>query len=147
MRVNASSVIPLLTSAALFVGGCGDHATTTSPSNTAPTIAAASVTETFDGTVPVGGSAFYSFSVAENGTVNLTLASVGGHGVPTTAWLGLGLGTPSGTDCATTSTANTASGSAVHITGTYAPGVYCAKAYDIGNLAAPASVTVMIAHP
>ena len=113
----------------MISSGCGDDASTTSPSTTTttPTIAAASVTETFEGTVPVGGSSFYSFTVAENGTVNLTLASVGGAGVPSTAWLGLGLGAPSGTDCSTTSTTNTAAGSAVHLTGTYAPGVSLRK--------------------
>ena len=145
MRVHAASLIPLLTSAALVVSGCADQATTTSPSNTAPTIAAASVTETFDGTVPVGGSAFYSFSVAENGTVNLPLASVGGADVSAT--LGLGIGTPRGTGCTTTSTTSGEPGSAVHVTGTYGAGVYCAKVSDIGNLAAPASFTVTIAHP
>jgi hypothetical protein len=144
----------VITSLALaFVGtisaGCSDDASTTSPSTTTttPTVAAASVTETFEGTVPVGGSSFYSFTVAENGTVNLTLASVGGAGVPSTAWMGLGLGAPSGIDCSTTSTTNTSAGSAVHLTGTYAPAVYCAKAYDIGNLVSAASVTVTIAHP
>jgi hypothetical protein len=143
MRVHAASLIPLLTSTALFATGCGDQVTATSPSTT--TVAAASVTETFDGRVSVGGSAFYSFSVAENGTVNLTLVSVGGADMSAT--LGLGIGTPRGTGCTTTSTTSGEPGSAVHVTGTYGAGVYCAKVSDIGNLAAPASFTVTIAHP
>jgi hypothetical protein len=104
-------------------------------------------TELFAGRVEVNGSTFYSFSVVENGTVSVTLADVGGAGVPSTVWLGLGLGTPSGEECATAATVNTAAGSAVHLTGTYAPGVYCVRVWDIGNLAAVAAFNVTIAHP
>ena len=65
-------------------------------------------TELFAGRVDANGSTFYSFTVVENGTVNATLAEVGGANVPSTVWLGLGLGTPSGEDCSTTPAVNTA---------------------------------------
>jgi hypothetical protein len=110
-------------------------------------VASPSTTEIFSGRVGVGGSAFYSFTVGQNGTVNVTLADVGGFNVPSTVWLGLGLGTPSGEDCAAATTVNTASGSAVQLTGTYAPGVYCVRVFDIGNLVAVAAFNVTIAHP
>lgn len=110
-------------------------------------MASPTTTELFAGRVDVSGATFYSFSVVENGTVNVTLAEVGGAGVPGTVWLGLGIGTPSAEDCSTTTTINTAPGSAVHLTGTYAPGVYCVRVWDIGNLAAVAAFNVTIAHP
>ena len=61
--------------------------------------------------------------------------------------LGLGIGQPSGTECVTTTSVNTAAGSSAQVTGTYSAGVYCAKVSDIGNLYAPASFNVTIAYP
>jgi hypothetical protein len=135
--------------AALLVSGCDDSSTATSPSDTSTTttVASPTTTELFAGRVPVGGATFYSFSVIENGTVNVTLADVGGFNVPSTVWLGLGIGTPAGEDCTAATTINTAAGSAVHLTGTYAPGVYCVRVWDIGNLVAVAAFNVTIAHP
>ena len=132
--------------ATLALCACGDDAPTT-PTPTTDPPAAVAVTETFEETVPVGGSIFYSFSVPLNGTVQIRLASVGGSGVPSTVWLGVGIGSPSGTECSTTNVVNTAAGDTPQITGTYAPGVYCAKVSDIGNLLSPANFTVVIGHP
>ena len=139
----------LLLAAALTFSGCDDSTTTTSPSDTSTTttVASPTTTELFAGRLSVGGATFYSFSVVENGTVNVTLADIGGASVPSTVWLGLGIGTPNGEDCSTTATVNTASGSAVHLTATYAPGVYCVRVWDIGNLVAVAAFNVTIAHP
>jgi hypothetical protein len=146
-------LIPALASVvgAVLFAGCGNNASTstTTPSSTTttPTAADATINETFNGTLPVGGSNFYSFNVGVYGTVNLTLTSVGGTGVPSTLWLGLGIGQPSGTTCPTTTSIDTQAGTAVQVTGTYQPGVYCADVWDIGNLAAPATFSVAIAHP
>ena len=140
----------LLLVAALAFPACGDKSTATSPSSTdttTTTVASPTTTELFAGRVTVGGTAFYSFSVVENGTVNVSLADVGGASVPSTVWLGLGIGTPSGEDCTTSSTVNTAAGTGVQLTGTYAPGVYCVRVWDIGNLVAVAAFNVTIAHP
>jgi hypothetical protein len=146
MRVHI--LIALIAALTLSVS-CGDE-TPTSPTDTSTstTVAAApTVSEEFSSVVPVGGSKFYSFTTSTYGTINLTLASVGGSFVPSTVMLGLGLGQPSGTDCVTTSTVNTAAGSAAQLTGAYDAGVYCTKVYDIGNLFAPASFNVTIAYP
>lgn len=131
------------------LGGCKKDTPTspTTTTTTTSTVASPSVTEDFVATLPVGGTKFYSFQVVENGTVNVTLTSVGGAGVPSTVWLGLGVGTPSAEECSTTSTVNTQSGSSAQVSATYSPGIYCAKVVDIGNLAAPAKFTVTIAHP
>jgi hypothetical protein len=148
---RAAVAVALLVAGALAVAGCDDASSTaTSPSSTSTTtttVASPTTTELFSGRVNVGGSAFYSFTVVENGTVNVTLADVGGASVPSTVWLGLGIGTPSAEDCATSSTVNTPSGSSVHLTSTYAPGVYCVRVWDIGNLVAVAAFNVTIAHP
>ena len=142
----------LLAATALTVSACGNKTSTaTSPTSTSTTttttVATPTTTEVFSGRVDVGGSAFYSFNVVENGTVNVTLAAVGGANVPSTVWLGLGIGTPTGEDCSAATTVNTAAGSAVQLTGTYAPGVYCVRVWDIGNLVAVAAFNVTIAHP
>ena len=148
---RALAAAGLLAAAALVLSGCDDSSTATSPSDTdtstTTTVASPTVTELFAGRVTVGGSVFYSFTVIENGTVNVNLADVGGVSVPSTVWLGLGIGTPNGEDCSATATVNTAAGTAVHLTGTYAPGVYCVRVWDIGNLVAVAAFNVTIAHP
>lgn len=125
----------------------GDTPTSPSGTDTGTTVASPTVTEDFAGTLPVGGYNFYSFTVSANGTVNLTLSGIGGTSVPSSVWVGLGLGVPSGEDCTTSTAVNTQAGSAAQLTGTYAPGVYCARVYDIGNLVAPAQFTVAIAYP
>jgi hypothetical protein len=121
--------------------------TTTTTTTTTTTVADPTSTEEFNGTVAVGSSSFYSFTVEQNGTVRVTLTNVGGTNVPTSVWLGLGVGTPAGEDCSTTTSLNTQAASAAQISGTYTPGIYCAKVYDIGNLIAPARFTVSIEHP
>lgn len=147
MKVLASVVIAL----SLLASACGsDTATspTTTTTTTTTTVAAASIQETWESTVPVGGSRFYSFTVNENGTVNVSLTSVSGQFVPSTVTLGLGLGQPAGTECTTTTTLSVSTSVGTpHITGTYAPGVYCARVYDVGNLFSTASFAVSIAHP
>ena len=145
-RIAGSALVVAL---ALAAPACGnDSESPTSPSSTTtPTVAAPSITEDFTGSVPVGGFAFYSFTVGENGTVNVTYTGAGGNGVPGTVWLGLGIGTPNGEDCVTTSTVNTPPTTTAQVTGTYGPGIYCARVSDIGNLYAPATFSVTIAHP
>ena len=132
----------------LLAIGCSDDAPTSpTDTTTTPTPASPTITEQFDGVVAVGGSRFYSFTTSTYGTINVTLLAVGGSFVPPTVMLGVGLGQPSGTDCVTTTTINTAAGAAAHVTGNFDPAVYCAKVTDIGNLFAPASFSVSIAYP
>lgn len=88
-----------------------------------------------------------AFHRDERHPINITLTGVGGAFVPATVMLGLGLGQPSGTDCVTSTSVNTAAGGTAQVTGTFDPAVYCAKVSDIGNLFAPASFSVSIAYP
>jgi hypothetical protein len=133
---------------ALLGAGCGSGPTASSP--TTPTPAAPAVTETFAGTLPVGGARFYSFSISVYGTVNATLNSIGGSGIPPTVEVTLGIGTPSGSTCSSTPTPVQVSGDAgvtTQVTATEQPGVYCAIISDAGNLFSPANFTVTIEHP
>jgi hypothetical protein len=142
-RLKASMVAALAT--AWLGAGCSNSNSTTTPTQTA---AAPTVTEAFNGTLPIGGNKFYSFKVSVFGTVNISLINVGGAGVPPTVTLGLGVGTPAGTTCSTTSTVNaTTSDTLPQLTTTLDVGVYCADVYDLGNLTAPASFNITIAHP
>lgn len=145
MRFTPLFIVPFLFMAA----GCGDDTPTspTTTTTTTTTVAEASIAETFASSLPVGGAKFYSFTVTQNGTVNITLTEINGPFVPSTVMVGLGIGQPSGTDCVTTTTVTIAAGSAAQITGTYAPGVYCARIADVGNLFGPASFSVTVAHP
>jgi hypothetical protein len=145
--VTAWPVTLLLSLLVLPACGTAETPTSATTTTTTTTVASPTTTEEFTGTVSVGGSSFYSFTVAENGTVNVTLASVGGAGVPSTVWMGLGVGTPSGEDCSTTTLTNGPAGSSPQVSTVYAPGIYCVKVADIGNLAQPATFTVTIAHP
>jgi hypothetical protein len=136
--------------AAMAASGCGGNSTT-APSGTTPTttttVAAPSISETWQSVLPVGGFKLFSFGIPSTGTVNITLTSVGGQFVPSTVQLGIGIGTPEGTDCTTTQTVTAASGSTAQISTTEQAGVYCARIFDVGNLFAPASFSVQIDHP
>lgn len=147
-RMRATTVALL---GVLLVCGACSHDSTTSPSSTSTsttTGAAPTVSESFTGTLPVGGFKFYTFNISVNGTVNVTLNSVTGSFVPATVQVGLGIGTPSGIDCSTTVTATAGVNSiAPQATGTFGPGLFCVRVYDVGNLFSPASFNITIAHP
>jgi len=133
----------------LLVTGCGND-TLTSPTTTTETtvtVASPTVSEVFTGTLPVGGARFYSFATSTYGTINVTLTSVGGDFVPSTVMVALALGQPSGTECVTSITSNTASGTSPQISGPYAAGTYCVRIADIGNLFAAASFSITVAYP
>jgi hypothetical protein len=129
---------------ALLAAACGKD----KPTSTTPTLtpAAPTVSEHYVGTIGVGGSGFYSFSVSKYGTVNITLNVVSGADDPAVP-VGLGLGSPGGFGCNATNTITTAAGSTPQLTGAYEAGVYCTRIYDVGNLTAPATLDVTIAHP
>ena len=135
---------------AVAASGCGGNSTTApSGTSTTPTttVAAPTISETWTSVLPVGGFKFFSFGIPSNGTVNITLTSVGGQFVPSTVQLGIGIGTPEGTDCTTTQTTTAAAGSTAQISTTETAGVYCVRIYDVGNLFAPANFAVQIDHP
>jgi len=136
----------LLAIGCLLMAGCSDE-TPTTPSTPPPSVAAPSVTETWENTLAVGGLRFYSFSVGQNGTVNVTLAGLRENNADSSAQLGLGIGTPVATGCSANTSATYAAGSDPHISTVYAPGIYCVKVADPGNLGAVGQFRILIAHP
>jgi len=124
--------------------GSGSSSTTTPSTPTTPT----PITETFSGTLPVGGAQFYSFGIATAGTVNVTLVSVSIGDQPSDVSLTVGIGTPSGITCSSTNQSAVTAGTTPQVTGSQQPGVYCVTVQDVGPLLpAPAAFTVTIAHP
>ena len=131
----------------VLTAGCDNgssSSTTTSPTTT--TVAAASITEVFTGSLAVGSANFHLFTVGQApGTVNATLTAAG---PPATIQVGFALGTPSGGACTPLVTLNTAASTTPQLTGTAtATGQYCVQVTDIGNLAAPVTYSITVAHP
>jgi hypothetical protein len=146
IRVAAAAWLVVL---ALSLGACGKSSTTapsttttTTTTTTEPTMA----TETFAGTLGVGATVFYPFTVSESGVVTAALARIGGSGVPSTVQVRLGIGTTDDVGCnaATSLIVNSAS---PQVTASEAPGAYCVNVTDVGNLFAAADFTVTITHP
>jgi hypothetical protein len=140
---SARVALALVCAGTLSLTACG-NSTTTSPS---PTPADPTSTESFSTTVTVGGAIFYSFSIAQYGNVAVTLTGVTGTDLPDGLTLGLGIGQPSGTSCATSNTVSAAPGDTAQLTGAYGPGVFCVRVYDTGTLTGPVAITASVAHP
>lgn len=139
-----------LVAATLMAGACDDAGSPTEPTTDSDG-ASPTVVETFSATVPVGGSRFYSFSIAEFGTVFATLRSIGGADVPPDVVVNLAIGTPSGAGCSTGApTAVQATGDAGltnQVVSVLPAGTHCVRVSDAGNLAGPATFTIVIEHP
>jgi hypothetical protein len=131
-------------SAALLSAGCGVLGNLISPSTTPSTSSSTNTTETFTGTLAVQSSNLFSFTVAQAGTVSLTLSTLSATGP-----VGLGVGTPNGaTACTLTSSNSTAlAGPTPQIMVTENPGTYCVSVYDVGNLTGPAAFSITVVHP
>jgi hypothetical protein len=140
-RASGYGTVAVL-AAALFATACGGSSSTTSPSGptTDPT------TETFTGTVPVGGSDMHPFNIAlSNGQVNIILTQAG---PPSTIFMGLGVGAPSGSTCALFSGGSTVvqAGTVAQLSGTAGAGAYCVQVYDVGNQSADVTYSVTVTH-
>ena len=103
--------------------------------------------ENFSGTLQVKGTAFYSFSVAESGTTYLSLITLKEGGVDSSVKVTLGIGTPRGTSCATSSILSVVADGSLSLTSTTDRGVHCALIFDPGNLTLPATFSLNITHP
>jgi hypothetical protein len=133
---------------ALLCSACNYTLSSTLPASpTTSTPAAPTTTETFVGTLPVGGTKFYSFNIAVYGTVNATLVSMSGPSVPPDVMVNLGIGTLGGTTCNSSSPTSVSVASTAQVTASEQPGVYCVTIADVGNLPAAAVFTVTIDHP
>jgi hypothetical protein len=136
------AALALATALAACAAGCGGNSS--SSSTTTPT--ATRTSETFSGTVAVGGSAFNSFRVAAAGTTEVTLTTAG---PPATIVMGLGIGTVDDSGCTrlTGASVNTAAGSSAQLAGLTTAGTLCVQVRDVGNQTAAVSYTVTVLHP
>jgi hypothetical protein len=125
---------------------CHHSSTTTTPSTDTTTVASPTETDTFNDVLPVGGLLYYTFNVGVYGTVNVSVASIGGPGVPTTVETRLGIGTLSDSGCTTTVTAISKPG-VIGVTAAEQPGTYCATIEDVGNLFKSTPFSLTVAHP
>jgi hypothetical protein len=119
-----------------FAAACGGSSTTM----TSPTAPATS--DTFTGTLAVGGIGEHTFTVAEAGAVTVTLASVSPQ---STITVGLGIGQLSGTTCTLFADDETARMGSVE-QGTVAAGSYCVEIYDLGNVQASDTYMITVQH-
>lgn len=140
-------VRPIVLAMCVTAAGCGaDAVTPTSP--TAPAESVDSTSRLFTGTLAPRGTAFFSFTVAQDSGVFLTLASVtptsGRGAVPMP--LDLGLGVPRGTGCAVTRTITASADLAAQIREWRTAGVHCVSVSDAGRLAADVAFAVRIGY-
>jgi len=133
---------------AVAVSGCN----TDSPSSgvagigASPTPTVSQVTDTFSGTVDVGGSDFHTFTVvATGGSISATLTAAG---PPPTIFMGFGVGVVNGTSCSllTNGFLNTQASASPQLVGTINAGTYCLAVYDIGNQSAQIAYTATVTH-
>jgi hypothetical protein len=136
----------LAVAAAIAVSACdtGPEGTGLVPTFATPT----AKTETFTGTVPVGGSDSHPFSSANYGEVSITLTSAG---PASDVVMGVGIGAPTSivdSSCRLYQNAfvNTPAGSTPQLTGNIPAGSYCVQVFDSGSQAAPVTYSVTVVH-
>jgi hypothetical protein len=118
----------------LLSTACGSTATSNS---------SVPVIQTFTSMIQPRGAASTSFPASKDGTVQLTLNSVG-----SSVSVGFGLGTfDAATGCKLTTTVETTGGTDPQIQADVTAGTYCVRIYDIGNLTANSTFVITIVRP
>ena len=126
---------------AIAGAGCRSDATLPDYSIVSP------VTETFQGTLAVQGSAFFSFIVGNPDPLSVTLASLTkSNGTAVASSVRLGFGVPSGETCAPTTSLTTASGLQAQVLQVTSPGTYCVIISDTGALTETLNFAIKIKH-
>src|SRR5579862_1541194 len=136
-------VLPVfLAFVACFAAACDNSSSPSTPS-------VSLTSQTFTGTIPVGGaSSGINFTASQAGELDVTVSSLG---PPATISMGLALGVPSTVD--TSCAIATGSGTQVQASATAlvsslsSAGPYCLRIFDIGQMTAPINYTVTVAHP
>ena len=122
---------------ALMVSACHSN-----PSTSPTTTTSGLTTETFNGTVVVGGSDSKTFTVAVTGVVSVTLTAAP---VP----MGLAVGIPGSSGCVPLpgSPMVATAGTSAPLAGEVTPGTFCVLVYDVGNQTVPVTYSVTVTHP
>jgi hypothetical protein len=144
-RIGRAGVVGCaLTTIALFLATPGCSGNTTTAAATTPTVTR--TTDTFSGTVAVGGRDFHSFPIAATGTVDVTLTAAA---PPSAVVMGITLGIPGDGKCTSLAggSTQTAAGASVQLSGIASPSTLCVDVRDLGGQSAPVSYTVTVTHP
>jgi hypothetical protein len=140
MSMSVRFAVPVL-ALIIAASGCGG-----SDSTAATTPAVTRTTDTFSGTVAVGGDDFHSFPIAATGAIDVTLTAT----TPSVAVaMGIAIGIPVEGTCSTIAGASTqaTAGSSVQLSGIVSPGTLCVDVHDIGGQSAPVGYTLTVTHP
>lgn len=124
---------------AAMAAACADPAAPGAPTAVTPTI-----TDTFTGTLTIGGTNIHAFTVNQIGGLKVTLVSE-----DTAVAVLLSVGTPSAAtgQCVPLGSATTAAGAAAQLSGTATTtGQFCVSIADIGNLTGPVVYTINVLH-
>ena len=105
------------------------------------------VTILFSGTLQPRTSRFYSYTLTTAGSVSALLASAERNGVPAASTLEIGIGSPAGTGCAVTMSANVSASLIPQLRYDAAAGTYCVRIADTEGLSAPTAFTIRVIHP
>lgn len=116
-------------------------------SSTAPTVEPPSTTEVWSGTLTVGASKFYSFSVPLSGTVSVQMKTLTQNGAATSESITIGLGAPRASDCSVSGSVAASGSDAVLLSGVQAAGIYCIRIWDNAQLTKTTAFSVNINHP
>jgi len=149
-RVVMKSFLFVAVAAMVALSACSGNNSSSDSSSLANLIVPTLSTETFSGTVAVGGTDSHPFTVTTGGTINVTLTAAS---PPSTIFMGIGVGTPS-TDTTGTTTCTLLSGASTvapasttaQLSGTIGAGSYCVAVYDVGNETTPVTYTVTVSH-
>ena len=148
MKSSLAGRLALVLSATLMLWACGggDTGTTGIPTAptapTTPTTPAATVTQTFTGSLNTNGAASFPFTT-QAGNVTAVLTTLSDPAVT----VGLALGSWTGTACSIAIANDLAlQGASVVGTATAAANV-CVRVYDVGNVTTPVTYTITVTHP
>lgn len=137
----------LVAFSAVMAASCGNSDTTTTPTTTTTDTRS---DEIVANTLNVGQSQFYSFTTLVEGQTDITLVSLrptGNVAVTLSPTVGLGLGTPQGTDCALSSAVKATPALTAQLSVATNISTYCVKIADIGNLTGAVDYTIRVLHP
>jgi hypothetical protein len=130
-------ILALALVSAMAAAGCSDPVAPATPTPAAPTL-----TDTFNGQLLILGSNTHQFSVNQIGAIRVLVNSVSPG-----ASLGVGVGTPSGSNCILLQNLTAVAGPDAQISGTATiTGTFCISVFDVGNLVEAVNYVVTVQH-
>jgi hypothetical protein len=117
--------------------GCSDPVAPAVPTPAIPTI-----TDTFNGTLPILGRNTHQFTVQQIGGVTVSIT-----GITPGASVGIGVGTPSGANCLLMQNLTAVASPNAQLSGTATiTGTFCVSVFDVGNLVESVDYVVIVLH-